>query len=196
MRKEKLEEIKQLINELKVVEFKEITDKNFLTTKAFSCKLNNGKEIKREKILKNNKEGSSVMILPLTQSNEVILTIEPRVFTKETVGIGLPSGYIEANETEEEAALRELKEEIGYVPNRITKLISCYQDMGISSAYNTFFLARGCTKTDNQYLDEDEYIRYIKVFYEEALELIDMGYIKEASSILTLNLSKKYVKGK
>lgn len=196
MRKEKLQELNQIINEFKTIKFTETTDKTFLTTKSYICKLNNGKEIKREKLFKNKSDGSSVIILPVTPDNEVILTLEPRVFTKRTVGIGLPAGYIEANETPKEAALREVKEEIGYEPKKLIKLISSYQDMGISSAYNTFFLAKGCTKTSNQNLDKDEYIKYVKVLYEEALELIDLSYIEENNAILALTLSKKYMKGK
>ena len=84
MRKEKLQELNQIINYFKTINFTETTDKSFLTTKSYICKLNNGKEIKREKLFKNQSDGSSVIILPVTPDNEVVLTLEPRVFTKRT----------------------------------------------------------------------------------------------------------------
>lgn len=55
-------------------------------------------------------------------------------------------------------------------------------------------LALDAEKVSVQQLDDSEYIRYLECTYEEALELIDMGYINDANSIITLEKSKKLIR--
>lgn len=66
--------------------------------------------------------------------------------------------------------------------------------MGCSSAYNNSFIALDCEKKSEQHLDSEEYIRYFDCTYDEALELIDMGYIEGCNAIITLGRAKKYIK--
>jgi len=197
MRKEKLEELKSYIEELKVIKLEKLNDEgSFLKSNVYDCTLNNGEVIRREKLIKGNNDGSAAIVLPVTVDNDVVLTVEPRVFTKRTVGVGIPAGYIEPLEKGVDAAIRELAEETGYVCKDIISLGGFYQDMGVSSAYNELFLATGCEKKTSQNLDFGEFIRYFKCTYEEALELIDMGYIQGCNAIITFERAKQYMKGK
>ena len=194
MRIEKKEELESIIEEFKVVK-KERLDvpAKFIKSEVYDCTLNNGKVITREKIVKAGKDGSAAIILPVKTNGEVVLTVEPRVFSKRTVGIGIPAGYIEKGEQPYIAALRELEEETGLVPKSITNLGGFYQDMGCSAAYNEAFLAEGCEKLMDQHLDPEEYIKYFDCTYEEALELIDMGYIEGCNAIITLERARKHL---
>lgn len=195
MREEKIEELEKIINSLKTIKKEKLTkEPRFIKSEVYRCHLNNDKTITREKILKNNKDGSAAIILPVTSDNNVVLTVEPRVFSKRTVGIGIPAGYIEDGEDSYVAALRELEEETGLVPNKLTKMGGFYQDMGCSSAYNETFLATGCKWLKNQNLDESEYIKYFECTYDEALELVDMNYIEGCNAVIALNKAKKYIK--
>lgn len=199
IRKEKLEELKSIVYELKTIEVKErkVEQENkFLQSKAYFFKLNNGLIIPREKLIKGNKDGSAAIIMPVLKNNEILTIIEPRVFTELTVGIGFPAGYIENGEEAIVGALRELKEETGYVSKEIFELDSFYQDEGISSALNHIFLALDCEKEYEQELDKYEIIKYMTFTYEELLELEKLGYIKGCNTKLALAKSKKYVKGR
>lgn len=187
-----LQELNKKIDELKMVKQEIINEEcKFLSTEKYKIKLNNGETIIREKLLKNGTQKSAVVILAITLENEILLSVEPRVFTNETVLANLPAGYKEENETIYEAALRELKEETGYTTNDIELLNSYYQDQGISGALNYAFICRNCIKVSNQKLDESEYINIYKCDYEKINELIEMGYIKDANSILTILSAKE-----
>lgn len=205
MREEKIKELKKYYEELKTINmvrkekflkrFLETflsllnVKKSFLDIEEYMCTLNNGYTIKREKLIKNKKDGSAAIILPITVNNEVILAVEPRVFTKETVDVGLPAGYIEDNELPEVSAIRELQEETGYTSEDLVCLGSYYQDQGCSGALNYYYIARNCKKMGNQNLDEGEFIKYILVSMEELEELLKDGYIKGLNSAYLITAS-------
>ena len=90
MRKEKLKEINSLIKELKCSSVVRCYgEPNFLKSEVYDSNLN-GNVFKREKLVKNNLSGDAIVIFPVTSDNNVLLVAEPRVFTKELVGIGVP----------------------------------------------------------------------------------------------------------
>ena len=199
MRNEKQEELERYIEEFKTIKVTPLHFRKGKFLKVTSAKylLNNGQEIIREKVVKNHKAGDAVVILPVTQENEIILTIESRVHTKETVGIGLPAGYIEKGETSMDAAIRELQEETGYQAKELVELGNgFYQDEGCYRAYNKIVLATGCVKVSKQMLDESEFIHYFLCGIAEAYEMLDNGIIKGGNSQLALLHAKELLKRK
>lgn len=196
MRKEKLEELKSYLEELKTIKKELIVkpNKNFIKSEVYDFTLNNGRTIRREQLIKGNNDGSAVIVMPILKNEEILTVIEPRVFTKLGIGIGFPAGYVEKDEKPEEAALRELREETGYVPESVIQLASFYQDEGCSSAFNRIYLGKDCRKMYDQDLDESEIVRYMGFNYDELLELETRGYIKGCNSCLALEKSKKYFK--
>jgi ADP-ribose pyrophosphatase len=196
MRREKRVLIDKYLEELKTIkrEINQNPKKNFLTTIPYLYTLNNGRVIPREQLLKNNISGSAVMVAPyLEDTKEFLVVIEPRVFTKLGVAASFPAGYIEEGETPEEAGKRELREETGYVANKLIHLDSFYQDEGVSAAYNHSFLALNAKKMFDQDLGENEIVRYITLTYDELLELDKEGLISGANTKLTLEKVKKYI---
>lgn len=196
MRKEKLELIKNYLEELKTI--KREVDKNpnhrFVTTIPYLYTLSNGRVIKREQVLKNDSNGSAVMVAPyIKETGEFLVVIEPRVFTKLGVAVSFPAGYIEEGEKPEVSALRELKEETGYIAGKMIHLDSYYQDEGVSAAFNHSFLALECEKKFEQDLDENEIVKYTTLTYEELLELEKEGIINGANTKLTLAKIKNYI---
>ena len=191
----------------KVVTETRIPTTNILTEQYFNVTLSSfipkikltipaGKTKANPKIPETSTRSHSSPQIPILKNNEILTIIEPRVFTKLTVGIGFPAGYIEKNENPSTGALRELREETGYVPKGIIEIDSFYQDEGISSAFNHIFIATDCEKKYEQELDKDEIVKYMTFTYEELLELEKLNYIKSANCKLALVKSKKYMKGR
>lgn len=191
MDKEKQELMDKIIDDFKTVK-KEETESSFIKTKAYNFTLKNGETLKREKIIKGKNDGSAVIIVPYI-GNNLLLVVEPRVFTKLGVGVGFPAGYIEKDELPYEAALRELREETGLVPNKLVEVDSFYQDEGCSTAFNHIFIAYDCKKLYEQSLDQDEYIKYMEFNLDEVNELENKGYINSANSKLALAKVRKEV---
>ena len=171
-----------------------LTPSRFLSTTGAYYHLNNGKVIYREELLKDGGDGSAVIILPITEDNQCILAIEPRVHTKRTVGIGFPAGYINLCENYLDAAGRELFEETGYQADHLQYLTEFYQDEGCSAAYNYGVLATNCKKIGSQKLDDGEFIRYFLCDFEDVEELIDKKYILGANSQLVYERAKRLLK--
>lgn len=195
MRKEKLEELNEYVELLKTKRKKlmEMTG-DFIKVNKYLVELNNGEVINREKILKGNNDGNASIVLPVTIDGNVILVVQPRVFTRSGVGIELPAGYVDVGEEYEDAARRELFEETGYVPENIRLLGQFYQDQGCSSAYNKSFLAEGCRKIGSQSLDSSEFIKYFECSIDELYELVELGMINDLQSQYTIEKAKQYIR--
>ena len=136
------QEIINALEELKTVLQTKKGNPSFLSIESYECKLNNGKTITREKILKKNNNGGAAIIYSITEDGKIILAVEPRVFTTKTVDIGFPAGYIEKDENPIDAAKRELKEETGYSTKNIKKLTSFYPSTAFSNEELIIYIAK------------------------------------------------------
>lgn len=195
MRKEKLEELNNKIETIKTKSIIRTYSQNkFLSLENYEVELNNGKKMLREKMVKKNKTGDAAIILPMLNDHDVMITVEPRVFTKRTVGVGLTAGYIEEGETPIEGAKRELREEIGCNDANLVEVGAFYQDPGVTSAYIHCFIATDLDAFEDRHLDKDEVIDNMTVDINELEELIELGYIEDASTQLTIYKALKYLR--
>ena len=194
MRDEKLKEIDKYIEKFKTIKKSEpFESEGFISVKNYEIELNNGKTIHREQIYKNGRIGNSVTILPITKEKKIILVIEPRVFTKRTVGVEAPAGYVEDGEKASEAAERELLEETGFKAKELIQLREYYCDMGSFAGLTSSFIAKDCEKISEQKLDSDEFIATIECTIDEAKELINMQYIKDINTIYLIENLEKFI---
>lgn len=102
----------------------------------------------------------------------------------------LAAGVIEDGETPEQAAVRELQEETGFVvtEDALTKVGTYHPSIGESTLLMHAYIAdlrdpRAVAPTDG---DGSESIRLWKMTFEEAWELVDNGRIRTASSMILL----------
>lgn len=207
MRKEKLKQLQDNIKELRTIkktlvpsecvydkDKRFLKEKEFINIEKYIVELGNGMIIPREKILKGGKDKSAAIIMAVTKDNNVVLVVQSRSSTHESVCVEFPAGYIEEGESPEDGAKREMLEETGYVPRKMIYLDKFYQDQSCGvCAYNYSYLALGCEKMQEQNLDDNEAIRYFECSIGEVMELVEKGYITDIQTKYTLNLAKPYI---
>ena len=156
-------------------------NEGYIGKNTYEITYEDGTKKKIEQILKANRDGNAVVIIPITKNNNYILIAESRPNTKEEISISFPAGMVDPNEDFKETALRELLEETGYKTNNLIELEWHYQDNGCSKAIIKTFIAYNCKKVQKQKLDPGEKITTIEVSKEQ-LEELSTTYFKDANT--------------
>ena len=104
----------------------------------------------------------------------------------------IPAGGIEQGESPEEAAVRELQEEIGKSHGQLIQLCGFWLTPGWSDEYMYAYLATDLTDSKLP-ADDDENIQVVKVPLGEILREINSGLINDAKTIATVLLGNNYL---
>lgn len=152
------------------------------------------KEMIRRGIIRH--PGISV-IVPFLDEDRVVLMHQYRYAVNARLW-ELPAGTLEgreqrahmiAQETPEQCARRELREETGYEAAQWEKAGECYALPGMSEELMHIFFARGLTMHE-QSLDAGEVIEEIRAFrLVELREMIARGEIRDAKTLVGLFLA-------
>lgn len=97
----------------------------------------------------------------------------------------VPAGGIEDGEDPEDCVRRELQEEIGYKPGRITRLGGFFAAPGYCTEYMHIFVATDLTVSRLIAEDTDE-IEVVRVPLSEIENKIESGEIRDAKSVAAL----------
>lgn len=121
---------------------------------ADDCEDNGGRSIAPYYVLEY---GDWISVLALDDDDDAIVVEEYR-HGAGVVAVGTVGGAVEAGETPEDAAARELLEETGFASGELIDLGATWANFGNHTNRVHHFLARGCTRVAEQSLDESEAI--------------------------------------
>lgn len=98
-----------------------------------------------------------VNVVPLTEDGQVVLIRQYRHGIRAEC-LEIPGGIIDRGESPEAGAVRELREETGYVAERIRMLGRVRPNPAIQDNYQYCYVAEGCRKVGEPALDPFEHI--------------------------------------
>jgi len=122
---------------------REVYDGKLLDLRVDTVRMPSGRETAREVVA----HPGSVAIVALTRDGQVLLLRHFRYAVGRDL-LELPAGTLDPGETPEATARRELLEETGYAPGRLTELASVYSSPGYTTERITIFRADECTKVE------------------------------------------------
>lgn len=153
-----------------------------ITLDVSRIKLPNGYEMSVEKVL----FPKAVAILPIYEDNKVVLIRQFRPVIGKFI-IEVPAGVVEPGENEDEALIRELREEIGAEVSSFKKLFEGFTSPGYSTEYLIIYYATiknlGEPKPESY-----EVIDRVILSFDEAIEMLTRGEIYDLKTALALTL--------
>jgi ADP-ribose pyrophosphatase len=125
-------------------------------------------------------------VVPLKDSGTVVLI---KQFRHAAGGFiyEIPAGKLHAGEDPMHCAARELEEEIGYVAGRLDRLTSILTAPGFTDEVIHIYKATALTRGQQQ-LDRDEVLEVLEIPLEEAIAMIVAGTIRDAKTIVGLQM--------
>ena len=166
----------------------------YIGKKVYRVTLADGSSRRVEEITKRGVPGDAAVIIPITTLGNVVMVVQSRPNTKETVSVELPAGMVDPGEDYQTTAVREMLEETGYEAENVYELEWHYQDQGCSGAVIKTFVAEGCKKKQDVKLDDGERLTYVEMSFEDILEMIKNREISDANTkiaMLEYTLNKK-----
>ncbi len=140
------------------------------------------------------KHVGAVCVVPITDESEVLLERQYRYAVGETL-IEIPAGKLDsADEDPTEAALRELREETGAVPDTLIDMGLYYGSPAIMGEKIYMFMARGLTFGEN-HLDKDEFLEVFRLPLDEAVEMVLRGEIPDGKTQAAILRAKMMLAG-
>ena len=133
--------------------------------------------------------GEGVAVIPVDEDGFVYLLKEYALASEEQMYMPA-KGLVDASETPEHAASRELKEEMGLSASTFTKLGTFYAMPSYSDAKTTVYLAQGLTPCERTGGDEHHAIDVVHMPFSEAIGKITHGQITSGLTANALLLTK------
>ena len=164
----------------KTLSSQQIYDGRILKLRLDTVKLPSGRVTKREIV----EHDDSIAIVAIDGDDNVLLVKQFRKAVEKEV-LEIPAGGIEPGEEPVAAVKRELREETGFLPQRVERIGGFYTSPGYSSEFLHLFVASDLTPEKLQ-AEDTESIKVERVPISRILELIRTGTINDAKSVAGL----------
>ncbi|MBQ8825542.1 MAG: NUDIX hydrolase [Oscillospiraceae bacterium] len=160
----------------KTISEQPIFDGKIIKVQCDQAELENGAVVSRELVV----HPGGVCIVPVDSEGNIYMVQQFRYPFKEVL-TEIPAGKLEFGEDHREAGLRELKEETGAECGSFEYLGVMYPSVAYLTEKIHMYLATDL-KFDSQSLDEDEFLDVIKMKFEDAVEMVIDGRIKDGKT--------------
>ncbi|MEZ9870973.1 ADP compounds hydrolase NudE [Vibrio sp. 10N.261.51.C6] len=162
-----------------------VAQSRLFSIESLDLRFSNGEERTYERMKPSGR--NAVMMVPITEQGDILLVREYAAGT-ERYELGFPKGLIDPGEQPNEAAIRELKEEIGFGANKLTPLKEVILAPSYFSSKMTLFIAEDLYPEKLEG-DEPEPLDIVRWPLAQAEELLTHLDFCEARSITALLLS-------
>jgi ADP-ribose pyrophosphatase len=147
-----------------------------------------GRETTREIV----EHGDCVAIIAVDDEDNILLVNQFRKPVEKRL-LEIPAGGIEPGEEPVDCVRRELREETGFLPQKLERLGGFYSSPGYCTEYLYLYLATDLVSSPLQ-AEDSESIRLVRVPLSEIPSLITSGSICDAKSIAGLLAFLEYRK--
>lgn len=169
----------------KTISSERIYDGRVVNLRVDTVELPDGRQAKREIV----EHRGAVAIVPLLDHSRIVMVRQYRQPAGEVL-TEIPAGTLDCGEDPEACARRELMEEIGYSPGKLTKMFSTYLAPGYSSEMLHTFLAEDLTPAKAEH-DDDEFLEVVTVDLDDAVRMIRDGRIKDAKTVCGVLMAER-----
>lgn len=135
----------------------------------------------------------SITLLPMDDKGSIWFVRQYR-YPAQHYLLELPAGVIEAGETPEDCAHREVREEIGMAAENLENIGEFFLAPGYSTEYMYVFKATGLIPAPLQ-RDADEFLTVERFSPDEVMQLVADGHIRDCKSLAALFLSRLFPSG-
>jgi ADP-ribose pyrophosphatase len=165
---------------MEILDSRELARHNYLSFQLKTLRLPDGSVHEKAVIT----HPGAVAIVPLLPDGRVVLIRQYRLAAEATL-YEIPAGTLEPEEDPAACAVRELQEEAGYYPQKLTPLVNFYVAPGSYQEYMHLFLAEDLRPSELE-KDADEVIEVTPMTVDNALSLLHTGEIRDAKTIIGL----------
>ncbi|HLV48741.1 MAG TPA: ADP compounds hydrolase NudE [Aliidiomarina sp.] len=166
-----------------------VAKSRLLSIEAIDLEFSNGALRQYERMQGSGR--GAVLVVPM-QDDDTMLLIREYAAGLHNYQLGFPKGLIDPGETAEQAALRELKEEIGFGVTELKKFKTVTVASSFMAAHMTLFAGRGLYP---EWLegDEPEPLEIVPWKLSELDELLEQPDFTEARSIAALLMLRRWL---
>jgi len=145
----------------------------------------------KTKVREYTKHPGAAAVIPILPDGNIGLIRHYRYPTNQ-IHVEVPAGKIDPGEDIETTAKRELQEEIGYIPQKLTYLTKINPCIGYSNESIWLYLGEDLQKVKQ--IETDESIEFYPVTFEKAVELVWSGEITDVKTIISIFWLEKLIR--